>query len=175
MSGWGPKQQRSNAIRLRRIAWPRKRSGFIHHLAPHGMAGFVLANGPAAAGSSNQSGEGDIRRALIEADLVDCMVALPGQLFYSTQIPVCLWFLVKSKAARVIKSSDNSTPDSFRERRRETLFIDARKMGKLIDRVRRDLTTFRKCVVARFKAAASRLNVRLFGGEAGPGVGNLLI
>jgi type I restriction enzyme M protein len=63
---------------------------FIHHLAPHGMAGFVLANGSM---SSNQSGEGDIRKALIEADLVDCMVALPGQLFYSTQIPVCLWFL----------------------------------------------------------------------------------
>jgi type I restriction enzyme M protein len=56
---------------------------FIHHLAPHGMAGFVLANGSM---SFHQSGEGDIRRALIEADLVDCMVALPGQLFYSTQI-----------------------------------------------------------------------------------------
>jgi type I restriction enzyme M protein len=110
---------------------------FIHHLAPHGMAGFVLANGSM---SSNQSGEGDIRRALIEADLVDCMVALPGQLFYSTQIPVCLWFLVKSKAARVVKGSDNPTPDSFRERRRETLFIDARKMGTLIDRVHRELT-----------------------------------
>ena len=110
---------------------------FIHHLAPHGMAGFVLANGSM---SSNQSGEGTIRQALIEADLVDCMVALPGQLFYSTQIPVCLWFLVKSKAARVIKSSDKATADSLRERRRETLFIDARKMGKLIDRVHRELT-----------------------------------
>jgi type I restriction enzyme M protein len=110
---------------------------FIHHLAPQGMAGFVLANGSM---SSHQSGEGDIRRALIEADLVDCMVALPGQLFYSTQIPVCLWFLVKSKAARVSKSSDNSMPVSFRERRRETLFIDGRKMGKLIDRVNRELT-----------------------------------
>jgi type I restriction enzyme M protein len=110
---------------------------FIHHLAPHGMAGFVLANGSM---SSNQSGEGDIRRALIEADLVDCMVALPGQLFYSTQIPVCLWFLVKSKAARAIKSSDKATSDSFRERRRERLFIDARKMGTLIGRVHRDLT-----------------------------------
>jgi hypothetical protein len=63
------------------------------------MAGFVLANGSM---SSNQSGEGDIRRALIEADLVDCMVALPGQLFYSTQIPVCLWFLTKSKGARTL-------------------------------------------------------------------------
>jgi type I restriction enzyme M protein len=67
---------------------------FIHHLAPQGMAGFVLANGSM---SSNQFGEGDIRRALIEADLVDCMVALPGQLFYSTQIPSCLWFLAKNK------------------------------------------------------------------------------
>jgi type I restriction enzyme M protein len=67
---------------------------FIHHLAPAGMAGFVLANGSM---SSNQSGEGEIRKAIIDADLVDCMVALPGQLFYSTQIPVCLWFLVRSK------------------------------------------------------------------------------
>jgi type I restriction enzyme M protein len=62
---------------------------FIHHLSPTGLAGFVLANGSM---SSNQSGEGEIHRAIVEADLVDCMVALPGQLFYSTQIPVCLWF-----------------------------------------------------------------------------------
>jgi len=108
---------------------------FIHHLAPAapgssgGMAGFVLANGSM---SSNQSGEGDIRRALIEADLVDCMVALPGQLFYSTQIPVCLWFLAKSKAADARRG--------FRERRAHTLFIDARKLGTLIDRVHRELT-----------------------------------
>ncbi len=102
---------------------------FIHHLAPHGMAGFVLANGSM---SSNQSGEGDIRRALIEADLVDCMVALPGQLFYSTQIPVCLWFLAKNKNADAKRG--------FRERRQKTLFIDARKLGTLIDRVHRELT-----------------------------------
>ena len=102
---------------------------FIHHLAPHGMAGFVLANGSM---SSNQSGEGDIRRALIEADLVDCMVALPGQLFYSTQIPVCLWFLAKNKAADAKRG--------FRDRRKQTLFIDARKLGTLIDRVHRELT-----------------------------------
>jgi type I restriction enzyme M protein len=102
---------------------------FIHHLAPQGMAGFVLANGSM---SSNQSGEGDIRRALIEADLVDCMVALPGQLFYSTQIPVCLWFLAKNKAADAKRG--------FRDRRRQTLFIDARKLGTLIDRVHRELT-----------------------------------
>jgi type I restriction enzyme M protein len=101
---------------------------FLHHLAPQGMAGFVLANGSM---SSNQSGEGEIRRALIEADLVDCMVALPGQLFYSTQIPVCLWFLAKSKAADASRG--------FRDRRGHTLFIDARKLGSLIDRVHREL------------------------------------
>ena len=101
----------------------------IHHMAPDGMAGFVSANG---AMSSNQSGEGDIRRALIEADLVDCMVALPGQLFYSTQIPVCLWFLTKNKNADATRG--------FRDRRQHTLFIDARKLGTLIDRVHRELT-----------------------------------
>ena len=98
---------------------------FIHHLAPSGIAGFVLANGSM---SSNQSGEGDIRKAIIEADLVDCMVAMPGQLFYSTQIPVCLWFLARAKKN-----------GKFRDRRKETLFIDARKMGMLVDRVHRDL------------------------------------
>jgi type I restriction enzyme M protein len=113
---------------------------FIHHLAPQGMAGFVLANGSM---SSNQSGEGDIRRALIEADLVDCMVALPGQLFYSTQIPVCLWFLAKNKSGvsplnSKAKSRDSSS--TLRDRRKQTLFIDARKLGTLIDRVHRELT-----------------------------------
>ena len=102
---------------------------FIHHLAPQGMAGFVLANGSM---SSNQSGEGDIRKALIEADLVDCMVALPGQLFYSTQIPVCLWFLTKNKGSDAKRG--------FRDRRKQSLFIDARKLGTLIDRVHRELT-----------------------------------
>ena len=79
--------------------------------------------------SSNQSGEGEIRRAIIDADLVDCIVALPGQLFYSTQIPVCLWFLARNKK-----------DGKLRDRRRETLFIDARKMGTLIDRVHRELS-----------------------------------
>jgi type I restriction enzyme M protein len=102
---------------------------FIHHLAPNGYAGFVLANGSM---SSNQSGEGEIRRAIIEADLVDCMVALPGQLFYSTQIPVCLWFLANNKSADIKRG--------FRDRRRQTLFIDARKLGTLTDRVHRELT-----------------------------------
>jgi type I restriction enzyme M protein len=99
---------------------------FIYHLAPTGLAGFVLANGSM---SSNQSNEGDIRKNIIEADLVDCMVALPGQLFYSTQIPVCLWFLARNK-----------NNGRFRDRRGGTLFIDARKLGTLVDRVHRELT-----------------------------------
>ncbi len=98
---------------------------FIHHLAPNGLAGFVLANGSM---SSQQSGEGEIRKEIVEADLVDCMVALPGQLFYSTQIPVCLWFIARDK-----KTS------RFRDRRGETLFIDARRLGRLEDRVHRIL------------------------------------
>jgi type I restriction enzyme M protein len=110
---------------------------FIHHLAPDGMAGFVLANGSM---SSNQSGEGDIRQKIIEADLVDCMVALPGQLFYSTQIPVCLWFVTKSKAARTVRKPGEAVPECIRDHHRETLFIDARKMGTLVDRVHRELT-----------------------------------
>ena len=120
---------------------------FIHHLAPHGMAGFVLANGSM---SSNQSGEGDIRRALIEADLVDCMVALPGQLFYSTQIPVCLWFISRDKSGGKPSTRPAGHPSPsgrrdgdegrLRDRRKQTLFIDARKMGTLIDRVHRELT-----------------------------------
>jgi type I restriction enzyme M protein len=79
--------------------------------------------------SSNQSGEGEIRKGLIEADLVDCMVALPGQLFYSTQIPACLWFLARDR-----KNA------KFRDRRGQVLFIDARKLGPLVDRTHRELT-----------------------------------
>ncbi|MCC7210154.1 MAG: SAM-dependent DNA methyltransferase [Anaerolineae bacterium] len=98
----------------------------VHHLAPAGVAGFVLANGSL---SSNQSGEGEIRKNLIEADLVDCMVALPGQLFYSTQIPACLWFLARDRKN-----------GKFRDRRGHVLFIDARKMGSMVDRTHRELT-----------------------------------
>ena len=94
---------------------------FIHHLAPTGTAGFVLANGSM---SSQQSGEGEIRRKLVEADLVDCIVACPGQLFYATQIPVCLWFITRSKSA-----------NGHRDRRGQTLFIDARKLGRMETRV----------------------------------------
>lgn len=105
---------------------------FLHHLAPNGIAGFVLANGSM---SSQQSGEGDIRKAIVEADLVDCMVALPGQLFYSTQIPVCLWFLARDK-----KNGLGGRGKKMRNRQKETLFIDARKLGTLVDRVHRELS-----------------------------------
>ena len=96
----------------------------VHHLAPNGVAGFVLANGSM---SSSQSNEGEIRKNLIEAGLVDCMVALPAQLFYSTQIPACLWFLSR-------KQVGNQASDQ------KVLFIDARKLGQLVDRTHRELT-----------------------------------
>ncbi len=98
---------------------------FIYHLAPNGLASFVLANGSM---STNQSGEGEIRKNIIESDLVDCMVSLPGQLFYSTQIPVCLWFIARDKKN-----------GRFRDRSGQTLFIDARKFGEMVDRVHREL------------------------------------
>lgn len=103
----------------------------LHHLAPNGMLGLVLANGSM---STSTGGEGEIRKAIIEADLVDCMVALPGQLFYTTQIPVCLWFL-----------SRNKRDSRYRDRQGETLFIDARDKGEMVDRTHRDLT---KCHIS---------------------------
>lgn len=101
---------------------------FIYHLAPQGIAGFVLAN---SSMSSSQSNEDEIRKNIIEAkpDLVDCMVALPSQLFYNTMISACLWFIARDK--------QNS---KFRDRRGEVLFIDARKLGKMVDRRHRELT-----------------------------------
>ena len=131
ISVWGGERLRDDA-RWRYGVPPAGNANFawvqhiIHHLAPNGIAGFVLANGSM---SSNISGEGEIRKAIIEADLVDCMIALPGQLFYSTQIPACLWFLTRSKA--------NAW---FRDRHGETLFIDARKLGHLVDRTHRELS-----------------------------------
>jgi type I restriction enzyme M protein len=98
----------------------------IYHLAPSGTAGVVLANGSM---SSSQSGEDVIRKAMIEADVVDCMIALPGQLFFSTQIPACLWFLSRNKGN-----------GRFRDRRGEVLFIDARKLGFMADRTRREFS-----------------------------------
>jgi type I restriction enzyme M protein len=131
VSDWGGEQLRDD-VRWQfgvppagnaNFAWVQH---FIHHLAPRGTAGFVLANGSM---SSSQSGEGEIRKAIVEADFVDCMVALPGQLFYSTQIPVCLWFLARDKST--------GRP---RDRRGESLFIDARTLGAMVDRTHRELT-----------------------------------
>ncbi|ALR05189.1 SAM-dependent DNA methyltransferase [Xylella fastidiosa] len=98
-----------------------------HHLAPNGTAGVVLANGSM---SSNHSGEGEIRTHMIEADIVDCMIAMPGQLFYSTQIPACLWFLARNK----------NPGKGLRDRRGQVLLMDARALGVLVDRTRRELT-----------------------------------
>jgi type I restriction enzyme M protein len=130
MKEWGNERLRDD-VRWRYGAPPAGNANFawvqhfIHHLAPNGIAGFVLANGSMSAGGV----EGEIRQKIIEADLVDCMVALPGQLFYSTQIPVCLWFLTRGRSN-----------GRFRDRRGETLFIDARKLGALVDRTHRELT-----------------------------------
>lgn len=99
---------------------------FIHHLAPSGIAGFVLANGSL---SSQSSGEGEIRKNIVEADLVDCIVAMPSQLFYNTMIPACLWFVSRDRKNH-----------KFRDRSGEVLFIDARKMGEMVDRRHRELT-----------------------------------
>ncbi|GAB4175624.1 MAG: class I SAM-dependent DNA methyltransferase [Wenzhouxiangellaceae bacterium] len=131
ISDWGGERLRDDKrwqygvppARNANFAWVQH---IVHHLAPAGVAGFVLANGSM---SSNQSGEGEIRKNLIEADLVDCMVALPGQLFYSTQIPACLWFLARDRKN-----------GKFRDRRGEILFIDARKLGRMVDRTHRELT-----------------------------------
>ncbi len=108
----------------------------VHHLAPSGVAGVVLANGSM---SSTQNGEGAIRQALIEGvngapGVVDCMVALPGQLFYSTQIPVFLWFLARDKSNGIARNT------KLRNRRNEVLFIDARKLGYMVDRTRKEFS-----------------------------------
>lgn len=102
-----------------------------HHLAPHGVAGFVLANGSL---SSQQSGEGEIRQKLIEKDVVDCIVSLPGQLFSTTQIPVCLWFLARDKSNGLTKDK------KLRDRRGDVLFIDARNLGSMKSRTLKELT-----------------------------------
>ncbi|MYF16969.1 MAG: SAM-dependent DNA methyltransferase [Gemmatimonadetes bacterium] len=130
VSDWGGDRLREDQrwqygvppVRNANFAWVQH---IVHHLSPTGTAGFVLANGSM---SSNQSGEGEIRKSLIEADLVDCMVALPGQLFRSTQIPACLWFLARDRHN-----------GRFRDRRGEVLFIDARKLGYMVDRTQREL------------------------------------
>ncbi|WP_367268157.1 type I restriction-modification system subunit M [uncultured Thiohalocapsa sp.] len=133
VSDWGGERLREDArwaygvppVGNANYAWLQH---ILHHLSPTGAAGVVLANGSM---STQQSGEGDIRSRLVEGDVVDCMVALPPQLFYSTQIPACLWFLARDK--RPVRKD-------ARDRRREVLFIDARKLGHLVDRTRRELS-----------------------------------
>jgi type I restriction enzyme M protein len=97
----------------------------LYHLAPTGSMALLLANGSM---SSNTNNEGEIRKTLVEQDLVECMVALPGQLFTNTQIPACIWFLTKDKSAK----------NGKRDRRGQMLFIDARNLGYMKDRVLRD-------------------------------------
>lgn len=131
ISDWGGERLREDArwkygvppVGNANYAWLQH---ILHHLAPHGTAGVVLANGSM---SSAQSGEGEIRRAMVKGDVVDCMIALPGQLFYSTQIPACLWFLARDKKI-----------NKFRDRSAEILFIDARKLGHMVDRTRREFS-----------------------------------
>jgi type I restriction enzyme M protein len=125
----------------------------LHHLSPCGQAGVVLANGSM---SSNQSGEGAIRRAMVEADVVDVMVALPPQLFFNTQIPACLWFLAKDKSGNgSAPAARGASPDGRkgRDRRGEILFIDARKLGRMATRVNR---VFDDADVARIASAVHR-------------------
>jgi type I restriction enzyme M protein len=131
MSTWGGEGLRED-VRWKFGAPPPRNANYawiehmIHHLAPNGVAGFVMANGSM---SSQSSGEGEIRKAIVQADLVDCMIALPGQLFYGSMIPAALWFLSRDKVN-----------GKFRDRRGEILFIDARKMGHLVDRRHRELS-----------------------------------
>ncbi|MCC7017901.1 MAG: SAM-dependent DNA methyltransferase, partial [Rhodospirillales bacterium] len=137
MSDWGGESLRDD-VRWRFGAPPAGNANFawvqhiVHHLAPSGIAGFVLANGSM---SSSQSGEGEIRKALVEADLVDCMIALPPQLFYGTAIPACLWFLARDRSGTSTRGGGR-----LRDRRGATLFIDARRLGALVSRVHRELT-----------------------------------
>ncbi len=137
ISDWGGDQLRGDS-RWKYGVPPESNANFawiqhmLHHLAPTGSMATVLANGSL---SSKQSGEGAIRQKLVEADLVECILAMPSQLFYSVQIPVCIWFLTKDKSSAGVKSERPQ-----RDRKGEVLFIDARKMGSMISRTQRDLS-----------------------------------
>lgn len=137
ISDWGGERRRSD-VRWKFGAPPVSNANFawvqhmVHHLAPHGLAGFILANGSL---SSNQSGEGEIRAEMIRHDIVDCIVSLPSQLFYTTQIPVCMWFLARDKSNGLLRDK------RLRDRRGETLFIDARSLGHMETRTLRALSS----------------------------------
>ncbi|TXH70013.1 MAG: SAM-dependent DNA methyltransferase [Thiothrix sp.] len=118
----------------------------VSKLSAQGVAGFVMANGSM---STNTNSEGEIRKKLLENDLVDCMIALPGQLFFTTQIPVCLWFLTKTKTPHPSPLPTGEGVQSFRDRRGETLFIDARNMGTMTDRTHKELTAADIAEIAR--------------------------
>jgi type I restriction enzyme M protein len=143
ISDWGGEQLRDDA-RWRYGVPPASNANYawlqhiVSHLSPRGVAGVVLANGSL---SSPHSGEDEIRRRLIDADLVECIVALPAQLFYSTQIPASLWFLDRDKTRGGARA--------WRDRRGETLFIDIRKLGVLVDRTHREFTDDDLARVAR--------------------------
>ncbi len=132
ISDWGGERLREDArwtygappVANANYAWLQH---ILWHLAPNGTAGVVLANGSM---SSSQSGEDVIRKAMIEADVIDCMITLPSQLFYSTQVPACLWFIARNK----------NPGTGLRDRRGEVLFIDARNLGTLVDRTRREFS-----------------------------------
>lgn len=111
----------------------------ISKLSENGTAGFVMANGSMSTASG---GEDKIRQKMVENDLIDCMIALPGQLFFTTQIPVCIWILSKNKKARTIEIEDEDGKGQayYRDRSGETLFIDARKIGNMISRTQKELT-----------------------------------
>lgn len=137
ISDWGGERRRSD-VRWKFGTPPVSNANFawvqhmVHHLAPHGLGGFILANGSL---SSNQSGEGEIRAEMIRHDIVDCIVSLPSQLFYTTQIPVCMWFLARDKSNGLLRDK------RLRDRRGETLFIDARSLGHMETRTLRALSS----------------------------------
>ena len=134
----------------------------ISKLSDNGTAGFVLANGSM---SSNTSGEGTLRKKMIENDLVDCMIALPGQLFYTTQIPVCLWFLTKNKKGN---AEQGTTLHKSKSREGETLFIDARQMGTMVSRTNKELTTEDVAEITRtYHAWRGEKATAMDGGSAG--------
>ena len=152
VSDWGG--ERLTDDKRRRYGVPPTRNAnfawaqhIVHHLAPEGAAGFVLANGSM---SSNQSGEGVIRKNLIEAELVDCMAALPAHPFYSTPIPACLWFLARDRDG-----------GASGDRRGAVLFVDAPKLGRMADRIHRELTEADIALIAGM--------YRSWRGEAGVG------